>query len=129
MFETRFFPSAFLVIALALAGAPPAFAHMKMVSSSPADGSAVAPGLRKISVTFSHAMRLTIFKVKHLDDDDTIKPTSALPKSFRPSVDIPVEPLEPGRYQVLWNGIGKDGHVMHGTFKFSVNEKPRDKAQ
>jgi methionine-rich copper-binding protein CopC len=29
-------------------------------------------------------------------------------------------PLRPGRYQVTWRTAGDDGHVMRGTFAFTV---------
>ncbi len=101
-----------------------ALAHSKMNSSIPADGASVAAGLEQIEFSFSDPLRLTLVKVKS-DDSQTIAAFTPanLPKTAERKAVLDVSSLGPGRYTVVWTGIGEDGHVMNGSFAFTVNPK------
>lgn len=103
-----------------LMGTIAAFAHAKMVASTPADGASVAAGVSQIALQFSHPMRLTLVKVHRAADDASLAPASPLPKAFTSSARVDLEPLAAGAYDVSWTAVSEDGHVMKGHFEFTV---------
>jgi methionine-rich copper-binding protein CopC len=112
--------SAALVALMVLAAPLAAFAHAKMVASTPKDGATVAAGLSQIEMKFSHAMRLTLLRVHRPDDDKDIGLQSALPKTFTDAAKVSIDALTAGAYDVSWAAVSEDGHVMKGSFSFKV---------
>lgn len=109
---------AMLVLPVMSAGA-----HTKVTTSVPANGATVASKLDEIELQFGGKMRLTVFKVKNTGSGETVSPSAPLPHKFVTHTKIGVPPLETGDYEVSWVGVGADGHVVKGHFKFSVSEK------
>jgi copper resistance protein C len=110
---------------LLMTGQTTALAHAKMTASTPADGSTVAAGVSKIELNFSKPLRLSMVHVRDANKHDiTLK--SALPTAFAPVVKINVDSLTPGSYEVAWTAVAEDGHVMKGTFAFSVKAEKAD---
>ena len=106
--------------ALLLVTAPAAaLAHAKMTASKPEDGSTVAPGVSEIELSFSHPLRLSTV---HMRDGNKHKVPlkSELPTSFARVARVSVNGLTPGSYEVTWTAVAEDGHVMRGSFAFSV---------
>ena len=117
--------TAALTMLLLVTGQTTALAHAKMTASTPADGSTVAAGVSEIELNFSHPLRLSMVHVRDANRHDvTLK--SALPTAFAPVVKINVENLTPGSYEVAWTAVAEDGHVMKGTFAFSVKAEKAD---
>jgi methionine-rich copper-binding protein CopC len=104
---------------LVVTAAAAAFAHAKMTTSKPEDGSTVAAGLSEIELSFSHPLRLSMVHVRDGNKRD-IPLKSELPLSFAPVAKIRVDGLTPGSYEVTWTAVAEDGHVMKGSFAFSV---------
>lgn len=98
-------------------------AHTKVNKSIPEDGASVAPETSKIELHFAGKMRLTVLKIMHAASGEAVSPNDALPSKFVTHVSVDVPPLVAGDYDVNWVGVGTDGHVMTGEFKFSVAEK------
>ena len=98
-----------------------AYAHAKMMSSVPENGSHVAAGLSQIKFTFSKSMRLTMVKVRQEQSQLAIAPTEDLPANFITSATIKIPPLEAGMYSVEWTAVATDGHVMTGAIDFIVD--------
>lgn len=98
-----------------------AYAHAKMMSSVPANGSRVAASLSQLKFTFSKSMRLTTVKVRQEQSQLAIAPTEDLPANFITSATIKIPPLEAGTYSVEWTAVAKDGHIMTGTIDFIVD--------
>ena len=48
----------------------------------------------------------------------------ALPKTFEKAAKVAVEALEAGAYAVSWTAVSEDGHVMTGSFAFTVAGAP-----
>lgn len=99
------------------------FAHTKMVTSVPANGSHVAAGLSQLEFTFSKSMRLTVVKVKDVHAEADIAPTEDLPVDFLKTATVRIPPLKAGSYTVDWTAVGTDGHVMNGTIAFVVDRE------
>ncbi len=96
-----------------------ALAHAKMTASKPADGSTGAAGLSEIELSFSHPLRVSMVHVRDGNKQD-VRLKSELPPSFAPVAKISVDGLTPGSYEVTWTAVAEDGHVMKGSFAFSV---------
>jgi methionine-rich copper-binding protein CopC len=99
-----------------------ASAHAKMNASVPKDGATVPAGLSEIELSFSKPLRLTLVHVVRAAEHKEITVTSEPPKSFASSAKLTVAPLPAGPYEVSWTAVADDGHVMSGSFKFSVSE-------
>ncbi len=113
-----------LVFGLAASLGQTTYAHTKVNKSIPADGATVAAGLSEIELHFAGKMRLTVLKITNSGSGEAVSPKSSLPPKFVSQVNIAVPPLVPGDYNVAWIGVGSDGHVMKGEFKFTVAGKP-----
>ena len=105
-----------------MAGTLGAFAHAKMNTSVPKDGATVPAGLSEIQLQFSKPLRLTLIRVRRVDDQQEIVVSSELPASFVVSAKVAVDALQAGSYEVFWTSVSNDGHVMKGNFAFSVKE-------
>jgi hypothetical protein len=112
------------LMALMVAAPLAALAHAKMVASMPQDGATVAAGLSQIELKFSHAMRLTLVRVHRADDDKDVGLQGALPKTFTQAAKVSIDALMAGAYDVSWTAVSEDGHVMKGSFSFSVAATP-----
>lgn len=104
-------------------------AHAKMNASVPEDGATVPIGLSEIELGFSKPLRLTLVRVTRTTDHGVIPVISDLPKSFTKSAKLTVGTLPAGPYEVSWTAVADDGHVMSGSFKFSVSEAQRIQPQ
>jgi methionine-rich copper-binding protein CopC len=112
--------SAALAAVIAIAATLAAFAHAKMVASVPEDGATVASGLSEIALLFSKPLRLTLVRVHRGTDDKNIPLANALPTAFAASAKVTVAALPEGDYDVSWIAVAEDGHVMKGSFAFTV---------
>ena len=111
--------TAALTTLLLMTGPTAALAHAKMTASTPKDGSTVAAGLSQIELNFSKPLRLSMVHVRDAAQHE-VPLKSELPTPLASEVKIDVESLTPGSYQVSWTAVAEDGHVMKGTFAFSV---------
>ncbi len=110
-----------IAVLLACVGAPIAsFAHSKMSKSEPAEGATAKAGLSEIKLGFSKPVRVMLVKVKdaatNAKVDSVFKPAVTYATTF----DFKVTPLQPGRYQVNWSAIARDGHIMTGKLSFKI---------
>jgi methionine-rich copper-binding protein CopC len=109
-----------LALITALALASPAIAHVKLVASTPSDGAILAVPVSKLELVFSKILRLTNVRVTRQNDSKDIPLAGSLPNDAAERISISVEPLPSGNYTVDWTGVSRDGHVMKGTFSFTV---------
>ncbi|HXE80197.1 MAG TPA: copper resistance CopC family protein [Vicinamibacterales bacterium] len=99
-------------------------AHLAVVKSAPARGEKVAKPPERIQVWFNQPPSE---RVSHLELDGPAGKV-ALEKVEVDRTDksisarVPAS-LEPGDYEVRWRTAGHDGHVIRGTFSFSVHSK------
>lgn len=114
-----------LLVALGVLAASPLLAHLAVSKTAPANGATLekAPGQVQVWFTQPPSERvsqlelhgpggaISLGEVQVNRDERTI--SAAVPAS-----------LDPGGYEVRWRTAGNDGHVMRGTFSFSVKSKP-----
>ncbi len=109
------------MLAWLLALSLPLSAHEAKLSATPEDGATVQGTPEVIGIAFDGAMRITQFVVSGPDGPVA---TSEGPGSD-PTEEFFVEPAEtmaPGHYQVSWRGLARDGHMMSGSFSFTIEE-------
>lgn len=109
----------FAVIALAFGlFATGAQAHSSLTSSTPADGSTVAAP-SQLHLVFSQDVKLVTVKLTTdaaEEIDVAVDRSAPAAKMFM----LKVPTLAPGAYTVRWSTSAGDGHVMKGTFSFTV---------
>jgi methionine-rich copper-binding protein CopC len=108
-----------VVAALCLAG--PASAHAKLVSSSPAGGSFVAPRLTAVTLTFDDVVQLVPRSLVVTGASGV--PLTTAPVQLLSSRVVQarlLDRLTAGRYLVAWRVLADDGHIESGSFGFQV---------
>ena len=125
-------PALVLTLAgLALASMPgAAFAHAKLVSSTPAANATVSKANAKsIKLTFNEKLMAPTVKADLLmtgmpgmKDHAPMKIafTSMMGKDGKSMMLMPKKALVPGTYKVTWSAAGADTHRMGSEFSFTV---------
>jgi methionine-rich copper-binding protein CopC len=108
------------VIAAAAASWPlMAFAHAKLLGTTPAAGADLPAAPKTLTLTFNEAVRLAVLKLSAGGHDIPVTLDRGAPAGAAVSVPLPV--LGAGTYQVQWSALTvDDGHVVKGTFSFTV---------
>jgi hypothetical protein len=109
-----------LIIALiiSMAFSSMAFAHVSLVSSSPAEGEVMDVAPKKIEMVLSQAAKIISIKIENTQGEKFS--TSALPKGLVEKVSVTIPELASGSYVITWRGASKDMHAMSGKIKFSI---------
>jgi copper resistance protein C len=110
-----------LICAVALlVGAAPAFAHTRLQSSDPADGTSLGAGPQRVSLTFNEPMQ-TGFATLTVIGPDSRPYQSGEVTANGGTVSIGVAPLGPaGRYEVGYRVVSEDGHPVTGSIAFTL---------
>ena len=99
-----------------------AFAHAKLQSSTPADGSSASPAPTELRLKYNEPVEVAMSTVKITGLGDTAIATDKI--AADPSDDKalvqPLPKLAPGDYRVQWNTMGHDGHHTKGEIRFTV---------
>ena len=100
------------------------FFHNRLVKSTPADQSTVTTAPKEIRLWFAEAPEPALSRVALMTADSTPVTTGKVRKTDDPlSIAVDVTGAMPaGRYLVRWRTSGADGHVIQGTFRFSVGK-------
>ena len=111
------------VVALACAAATSAAAHARMVSGSPAPGSAIAGSPAAITIDFNEPVFAKFSGVIVKDAAGHAAPTG--PTSVDPAdkskMLVTVKGrLAPGAYTVEWHAVTSDTHRTQGAYAFTV---------
>lgn len=107
----------FSVVAALVFLAAPASAHATLESSSPAAGATVTEP-KTLSLTYTKAVRLMTLKLIGKEVDVALEVDRSAPAGR--SFSAPLPAVTPGDYEVKWAATGRDGHVMTGSFSFTV---------
>jgi methionine-rich copper-binding protein CopC len=96
-----------------------AFAHAKLLGTSPAAGAQLEFPPKALSLRFDEKVQLAVLKLSAGGAD--------IPVAFdrgaqaAPEVSVALPSLAPGTYRVQWSALtADDGHVVKGTFSVVV---------
>ncbi|RNC95950.1 MAG: copper resistance protein CopC [Oricola sp.] len=111
------------IVALAalLLAATPALSHSEMNMTEPADGATLDAVPETIQLKFTAPAR--VMKVEMMHTNGAASHTKAIEIPTFAMVDaisLTPEFMGAGRYEVNWRALGEDGHVMTGSFSFTV---------
>jgi methionine-rich copper-binding protein CopC len=117
---TRLLPALILMAAVSL----PAM-HLKVDKSSPAEGATVTTAPEQVRIWFTEAPTLAVSSVTLTGPSGKVelgklalgKKNDALDKSVIAEIK---DKLSPGKYVVAWKSSGHDGHILNGTFEFTL---------
>lgn len=110
-------PSIAAIASIALAS--PAFAHAKLLSTSPADGAQLTEAPKTLSLTFAELVKLALVEVGGAGQPVPITLDRAAKATATVVVRFPA--LAPGRYEVHWSAVSPgDGHVSKGSLVFTI---------
>jgi methionine-rich copper-binding protein CopC len=110
-----------LICAVALlVGAAPAFAHTRLQSSDPADGTSLGAGPQRVSLTFNEPMQSGFATLTVIGPDSRPYQSGEVTANGG-TVSIAVAPLGPaGRYEVGYRVVSEDGHPVTGAIAFTL---------
>ena len=111
-----------VLVALLLAWAPSAAAHTRVDRTSPAAGDTARTPVREVRVRFSAPVAAGLTRLTLVRGGETVAEGGAAdPESGRREYVLPLgAPLHAGDYTVRWRTVGADGHVLEGSFGFTV---------
>jgi copper transport protein len=108
-----------LVALVALASAPPAWAHATLVSTTPADGSVLASPPRRVLVKFGDTVRVGPRNAAIRNDGRDVL-GGGPHVSHGTTLVVPLKRLADGDYTVRWSIVSDDGHAEEGLIAFAV---------
>lgn len=90
-----------------------AFAHSALKRTDPASGSVLAASPASVLLEFNEAARLT--SVVAVAADQSERKLEFTPSGSATSFTIAEPSLAPGRNEIQWKALSKDGHPVSGT--------------
>ena len=97
-----------------------ALAHSRMDTTTPENGATLPSAPAEISFNFADDIRLTRVDLTHRDQTSVqldLGDQTRFDRAFR----LPLQGMGTGLYLIEWRGLGVDGHVMQGSFSFTVD--------
>lgn len=101
-----------------------ALAHTSATGTTPKSGSVLDASPANIGITFKEAARLTSVVV-HQEGKPERKLTFT-PQGSATEFSIDNPALEPGKSEVRWTALSKDGHVVKGVIVLTVKKSAAD---
>ena len=99
-----------------------AFAHAHLDHASPAAGSTVAQPPKEVSLWFTEALevKFSIIEVRDAQGRSVQAGPATLARDNTAQLRVPLKPLSPGTYKVIWRVLSVDTHRTQGDFTFRV---------
>lgn len=94
-------------------------AHSKVNTTSPENEAILSKVPTSIDLNFGGKIRLTKVTLQ-LENQDPVDLDLSSYKGFQTNFSLPNTSESRGTYTIEWRGIGTDGHIMQGTFMFTV---------
>ncbi len=103
-----------------LTGSPPAAAHTALTATEPAADSTVQTGPARVTATFNEELQPEFAALTVVGPDGNLW-SSGEPEVRGRTASVAVRPLGPsGRYTVNYRVTSADGHVVTGSWSFTV---------
>ena len=113
------------VLTAALSQPPAAAAHANLASAEPAPGSVLDAAPTRVAAWFTEPIEPGLSEIRVLDasgarvDDGT----SVVDRNDPTAMSVGLAPIPEGTYTVAWKNVSTvDGHLVRGSFLFSVGE-------
>ena len=121
----RIIPRGLVALLLAgqvvFAGMNSARAHAFLDRASPAVGSTVHTPPTEVRIQYTEQLEPAYSGAQVQDASGATVSAAARVDPNEPSVlVVPLSPLKPGRYKVIWKVLSVDTHVTNGSFTFTV---------
>jgi copper resistance protein C len=99
-----------------------AFAHAHLDHASPAVGSTVAQSPKEVSLWFTEALeaKFSTIDVRDAQGKSMQAGPATLARDNTAQLRVPLKPLPPGTYKVIWRVLSVDTHRTQGDFTFRV---------
>ena len=109
-----------MVTIIAITGAAPASAHTVLTATDPAADATLSAGPTRVSATFNEDLQTTFAAMTVVGPDGNLW-SSGETEVRGPVASVGVRPLGPsGRYTVNYRVTSDDGHVVSGSWAFTV---------
>lgn len=109
-----------LASALVLGFAPTGHAHSLLLSSAPSAGS-VVDGATAVTLRFNNRIEKKLSQIRLVSPGGEAHALALRAEGAVDALEAALPPLIPGRYRVDWRVLSTDGHVVSGTFAFTVS--------
>ncbi|MBY5932094.1 copper resistance protein CopC [Tateyamaria omphalii] len=96
-----------------------AVAHSPLETTLPADDAIVSEVPTDVTMNFQGNIRLTRVTMTHADQHTEDLDLEGF-EGFISDYAIPLHSMGSGVYVIEWRGLGTDGHVLTGSFSFTV---------
>jgi copper transport protein len=103
----------------AAAAAPAAWAHARLVSTTPGDRAVLASAPSQVTVRFDDTVRVLGGTVA-VANSNKRSVVAGKPRASGRVVTIPLLKLRDGDYTVRWRVLSNDGHTVDGVFAFAI---------
>jgi Uncharacterized protein, homolog of Cu resistance protein CopC len=108
-----------VLLVVLLLTARPAWAHVELTGTSPADGAVVDGPVTEVTLTFSAPVKQE-FSTVTVHDSAGQSYEIGTSQGVNSTVTQPVRELSPGSFTVTWRTVALDGHPLQGQFRFQV---------
>jgi methionine-rich copper-binding protein CopC len=102
--------------------------HLRLAKSDPADKSVLTAGPAELKLWFSEPVSPALTRVSLIRGVDTV-PLAAPMRADADTAPVVVKirrALAPGAHQLAWRTVGKDGHPVSGTLRFTFSPHSED---
>jgi methionine-rich copper-binding protein CopC len=109
-------------IAILVAATGVAAAHAGLDHASPAAGSTVAQAPKEVVLWFTDKLEPAFSSIAVQDEKGEPVQTgkAEVDRATRTLIRVPLKPLSPGTYKVMWRVLSVDTHRVEGNFTFRV---------
>ena len=116
----RLVATVLLIVAMAISGTPPAWAHAVRVAADPAPDATVNTGPARVTATFNEQLQSSFAAMTVVGPDGNLW-SEGSPEVQGATVGVAVRPLGPaGGYTVNYRVTSADGHVVSGSWSFTL---------
>lgn len=112
----------FFIVAL-MAGAPSAaLAHAMLDHAMPPVGSSQGTAPREVALSFTGALEPAFSSIEVRSESGAVVSSgkAQVDAKQRTQLRVPLKPLAPGTYKVIWRVLSVDTHRTQGEFTFKV---------
>jgi len=112
-----------LILAAALSlVASAASAHAMLEQAMPAAGATLAKSPGTLTLQFSENLEPAFSSVA-VTDDAGRSVTAGASSASGAKMSVPLEPLRPGTYRVVWHALSVDTHRTEGSYSFTIGAR------